>query len=70
MKTFNIASDRTLHLGKNNDITIHDKVAKTAAVFTPARWAYFLQCADEIDHQLGQLTGGEDVAYCVHYGGA
>ena len=37
MKTFNIASDRILHLGKNNEITIRDKVTKKAVVFTPAR---------------------------------
>ena len=69
IKTFNIGSDRILHLGKNNDITIRDKVRKKAAVFTPARQASFLHCVDKIDHQLGRLTSGEDVAYCLHYGG-
>jgi len=70
MKTFNIGSDRILHLAKNNEITIRDKVTKKAAVFTPARWASFLQCVDEIDHQLNRLTSSEDVGYCMHYGGA
>ena len=37
MKTFNIGSDRILHLAKNNEITIREKVTKKAAVFTPAR---------------------------------
>ena len=34
MKTINIGSDRILHLAKNNEITIRDKVTKKAAVFT------------------------------------
>ena len=42
MKTFNIGSDRILHLGKNNEITIRDKVTRKTAVFTPARQASFL----------------------------
>ena len=70
MKTFNISSDRILHLAKNNEITIREKATKKAAVFTPARWASFLQCVNEIDHQLGRLTSGEDVGYCMHYGAA
>jgi len=37
MKTFNIGSDRKLHLANNNEITIRDKVTKKATVFTPAR---------------------------------
>ena len=32
MKTFNIGSDRILHLAKNNKITIRDKVRNKAAV--------------------------------------
>ena len=42
MKTFNIGSDRILHLAKNNEITIRVKVTKKAAVFTSARQASFL----------------------------
>ena len=71
MKTFKIGNDRSLKLNKKNDcISIEDKGTKKAAHFTPARWASFLQCLDQIDHQLCRLSEGEDVAYCMHYGGA
>jgi len=71
MKTFKIGNDRSLKLNKKNDcISIEDKDTKKAAHFTPARWASFLQCLDQIDHQLRRLSEGEDVAYCMHYGGA
>jgi len=43
MKTFNIANNRILKLGKSNDDTrMLDKTTKKEAVFTPARWASFL----------------------------
>ena len=71
MKTFKIGNDRSLKLNKKNDcISIEDKGTKKVAHFTPARWASFLQCLDQIDHQLRRLSEGEDVAYCLHYGGA
>ena len=70
MKTFVIRKDRSLKLGKNNDgLIIRDKGSKKEAVFTPARWASFRLCLDEIDNQLYRLSQGEDVAYCNHYGG-
>jgi len=69
MKTV-IGKDRSLKLGKNNDeLIIRDKGSKKEAVFTPARWASFRLCLDEIDNQLYRLSQGEDVAYCNHYGG-
>jgi len=69
MKTFNIANNRILKLGKSNDdMRILDKTTREA-VFTAARWASFLLRLDEIDDQLCKLTQGEDVAYQVHYGG-
>ena len=69
MKTFKIGNDRSLKLNKKNDcISIEDKGTKKAAHFTSARWASFLQCLDQIDHQLRRLSEGEDVAYCMHYG--
>ena len=69
MKTFKIGNDRSLKLNKKNDcISIEDKGTKRADHFTSARWASFLQCLDQIDHQLRRLSGGEDVAYCMHYG--
>jgi len=71
MKTFKIGNDRSLKLNKKNDcISIEDKGTKKAAYFTPARWASFLPCLDQIDDQLRRLYEGEDVAYCMHYGGA
>ena len=71
MKTFKIGNDRSLELSKKNDsISIEDKGIKKAAHFTPARWALFLQCLDQIDNQLRRLSEGQDVAYCMHYGGA
>ena len=71
MKTFKIGNDRSLKLNKKNDcISIEDKGTKKAAHFTPARWASFLLCLDQIDGQLRRLSEGEDVAYCMHYGGA
>ena len=69
MKTFNIGNGRSLKLGKNDEIRIRDKATKKEAVFTPARWASFLLCPNEIDNQLYRLSLGEDVAYCNHYGG-
>jgi len=43
IKTFNIANNRILKLGKSNDDTrILDKTTKKEAVCTPARWASFL----------------------------
>ena len=68
MKTFNIGNGRSLKLEKNDEIRIRDKVTKKEAVFTPARWASFLLCLNEIDNQLYRLSQGEDVAYCNHYG--
>ena len=69
MKTFKIGNDRSLKLNKKNDsISIEDKGTKKAAHFTPARWASFLLCLDQIDDQLRRLSEGEDVAYCLHYG--
>jgi len=71
MKTFKIGNDRSLKLNKKNDcISIEDKGTKKAAHFTPARLASFLQCLDQIVDQLRRLSEGEDVAYCMHYGGA
>ena len=62
MKTFKIGNDRSLKLNKKNDcISIEDKGTKKAAHFTSARWASFLQCLDQIDHQLRRLSEGEDV---------
>ena len=56
MKTFMIGKDRSLKLGKNNDgLIIREKGTKKAAVFTPARWASFRLCLDEIDNQLYRL---------------
>ena len=67
MKTFMIGKDRSLKLGKyNNELIIIDKESKKEAVFTPARWASFRICLDEIDNQLYRLSQG--VAYCNHYG--
>ena len=63
MKTFKIGNDRSLKLNK-------DKGTKKAAHFTPARWASFLLCLDQIDDQLHKLSEGDDVAFCMHYGGA
>ena len=63
MKKFNIGNDRSLKLKKKNDsISIEDKGTKKAAHFIPARWASFLQCLDQIDHQLLRLSEAEDVA--------
>jgi len=63
MKTFKIGNDRSPKLSKKNDsISIEDKDTKKAAHFTPARWASFVQCLDEIDDQLRRLSEGEDVA--------
>ena len=71
MKTFKIGNDRSLKFNKKNDsISIEEKGSKKVAHFTPARWASFLQCLDQIDDQLRKLSDGEDVAYCMHYGGA
>jgi len=71
MKTFKIGNDRSLKLNKKNDsISIEDKGTKKAEHFTPARWASFILCLDEIDDQLRRLSEGGDVAYCMHYGGA
>ena len=50
MKTFKSGNDRSLKLNKKNDsISIEDKGTKKAAHFTPARWASFLLCLDQID---------------------
>lgn len=68
MKTFSIGNDRSLKFSKN-EIVILDKCTKKAAVFTPNRWASFVQCLDEIDNQLQKMSQDEDVAYCSHYGG-
>ena len=38
-------------------------------MFTPARWASFQLCIDDIDSQLSDLAQDKDVAYCAHYGG-
>jgi len=71
MKTFKIGNDRSLKLNKKNDcISIEDKGTKKAAYFTRARWASFLLCLDQIDDQLRRLSEGEDVVFCLHYGGA
>lgn len=59
MKTFNIGIDRSLKLSKKNDeIIITDNVTKKTAVFTPARWASFRLCMDEVDNQLNKLSQG------------
>ena len=58
MKTFKIGNDRSLKLNKNDCISIEDKGTKKAAHFTPARWASFLQCLDQIDDQLRRLSEG------------
>ena len=64
-------NDRSLKLNKKNDsISIEDKGTKKATHFTPARWASFLLCLDQISDQLRRLSEGDDVAYCMHYGGA
>ena len=56
MKTFKIGNDRSLKLKKKKDsISIEDKGTKQAAHFTPARWASFLLCLDQIDDQLRRL---------------
>ena len=71
MKTFKIGNDRSFSLdAKNNKITIRDKGTKKAAQFTPERWSAFLACRHQIANQLVRLTAGENVAYCMHYGGA
>jgi len=71
MKTFKIGNDRLLKLNKKNDsISIEDRGTKKAAYFTPARWASFLLCLDQMDDQPSRLSEVEDVAYCMHYGGA
>jgi len=71
MKTFKIGNDRSLKLNKKNDsMSIEDKGTNKAAHFTPARWGSFLRCLDQIDDQLRRMSDGEDVAYCMHYGGA
>ena len=65
-----IGKDRSLKLGKNIDgLIIREKGSKKTVVFTPARWASFRLCLEEIDNQLYRLSQGEDVAYCNHYGG-
>ena len=57
MKTFMIGKDRSLKLGKNNDgLIIREKGSKKEAVFTPARWASFRLCLDEIDNQQSHLV--------------
>jgi len=70
MKTIKIGNDRSLKLNKNDCISIEDKGTKKAAHFTPARWASFLLCLDQIDDQLRRQSVGDDVAYCMPYGGA
>jgi len=55
MKTFSIGNDRIPKLEKNDEIRISDKTTKKEAVFTPARWVFFLLCLDEIDNQLCKL---------------
>ena len=70
MKTYCIGNGRTLKLSKNNDqLTLKEKGIQKSATFTPARWASFLLCLDEIDHQLDKLSRGEEVAYRNHHGG-
>jgi len=71
LKTFKIGNDRSLKLNKKNDcISIEDKGTKKAAHFTLARWASFLLCLDQIDDEPRRLSQGEDVVFCMHYGGA
>ena len=71
MKTFQTGNDRSVKLNKKNDsISIEDNGTKKAAHFTSALWASFLECLDQIDDQLHRLSEGEDVSFCMHYGGA
>ena len=58
MKTFKIGNDRSLKLNKKNDcISIEEKGTKKAAHFTPARWASFLLCLDQIDDHTQTVWG-------------
>jgi len=71
MKTIKIGNNKSLKLNKKNDsIPIEDKGTKKSVHFTPARLASFLLCFDQIDDHLCKLSEGDDVAYCMHYGGA
>jgi len=57
--TYKIGNGKSLTLGKNDNlIRIRHKGAETAVVFTPARWASFRLCFDELDNQLCKLSGG------------
>ena len=69
-KTYSIGNDRSLTIAHNNEqLRIEEQGSNKWATFTPSRWASFLLCLDEIDHQLEKLSKGEDVAYRNHYGG-
>ena len=70
MKTYKLGNDRMLKLTKNKvELCIKEKDSQKSAAFTPARWASFLLCLDEIDRQLEKMFRGEDVTYRNHYGG-
>jgi len=67
MKTFKIGNDRSLKLKKKKDsISIEDKGTKQAAHFTPARWASFLLCLDQIDDSCADcLRAGTWHTACI-----
>jgi len=70
MKTYKRSNDRMLKLTKNKvELCIKEKDSQKSAAFTPARWASFLLCMDEIDRQLEKMFQGEEVTYRNHYGG-
>jgi len=68
--TYDIGNNRLLKIAKNNnELYIQEKDSARSAAFTASRWASFLLCLDEIDHQLEKFAAGRNVAYRNHYGG-
>jgi len=70
MKTYYVTNSITLFVSKSYDkLYIKGRNSNTSAVFTPARWASFRLCLDEIDNELHKQKRGELVNYRKHYGG-
>ena len=59
-----------LFVSKSYDkLYIKGRDSNKSVVFTPARWASFRLCLDEIDNELHKQKRGELVNYRKHYGG-
>jgi len=68
-KTFIVGESRTLKLYKNGEVKVVEKSSTKQAVFTPPRWAAFVQLIDHIDSQLNEADQGKNIAFRYHYGG-